>query len=72
MADLILNKEYIEQKFKNDPKTPEEIKEIVWKEVKNINQTLVIYKHITEINIRDKEFEKTTTLKIKRYVELKQ
>ncbi len=72
VADLILNKEYIEQKFKNDPKTPEEIKEIVWKEVKNINQTLVIYKHITEINIRDKEFEKTTTLKIKRYVELKQ
>ena len=40
-------------------------------EVKKINQTLVSYKHITQINIREKEFEKTTTLKIKRYLEIK-
>lgn len=69
VADLILNKEYIENKLPN--KTAEEVKQIVWKEVKDINQNLVIYKHITEINIREKEFEKTTTLKIKRYIELK-
>lgn len=69
VADLILNKEYIENKLSD--KTPEEIKQIVWEEVKKINQNLVIYKHITEINIREKEFEKTTTLKIKRYIELK-
>ena len=71
VADLILNKEFIENRYKDAPKTPEEIKEIVWNEVKKINQTLVTYKHITEINIREKEFEKTTTLKIKRYLELK-
>lgn len=69
VADLILNKEYIEHKLPE--KSKEEIKQIVWEEVKRINQTLVIYKHITEINIREKEFEKTTTLKIKRYMELK-
>ena len=69
VADLILNKEYIENKLSG--KTTEEIKQIVWNEVKKINQNMVIYKHITEINIREKEFEKTTTLKIKRYMELK-
>lgn len=69
VADLILNKEYIENKLSG--KTTEEIKQIVWDEVKKINQNMVIYKHITEINIREKEFEKTTTLKIKRYMELK-
>ena len=71
VADIIVNKEFIEAKFKDEPKTKEEIKEIIWQEVKKINQTLVSYKHITEINIREKEFEKTTTLKIKRYLDIK-
>ena len=71
VADIIVNKEYLEAKFKGEVKTKEDIKEIIWQEVKKINQTLVSYKHITEINIREKEFEKTTTLKIKRYLEIK-
>lgn len=71
VADIIVNQEFIDAKFKDSPKTKEEIKEIIWNEVKRINQTLVSYKHITEINIREKDFEKTTTLKIKRYLEIK-
>lgn len=71
VADIILDKEYIEEKFKNEPKTPEEIKKIVWNDVKKINESLVSYKHIKDINIREKEFEKTTTMKIKRYLEQK-
>ena len=71
VADIIVNQEFIDAKFKDTPKTKEEIKEIIWQEVKRINQTLVSYKHITEINIRETEFEKTTTLKIKRYLEIK-
>ncbi len=71
VADIIVNQEYIDAKFKNEPKTKDEIKDIIWQEVKKINQTLVSYKHITQINIREKEFEKTTTLKIKRYLEIK-
>ena len=71
VADIIVNQEFIDAKFKDEPKTKEEIKELIWQEVKRINQTLVSYKHITEINIREKEFEKTTTLKIKRYLEIK-
>ena len=71
VADIIVNQEFIDAKFKDEPKTKEEIKELIWQEVKKINQTLVPYKHITEINIREKDFEKTTTLKIKRYLEIK-
>lgn len=71
VADIILDKEYIEEKFKNEPKTQEEIKKIVWNDVKKINESLVSYKHIKNINIREKEFEKTTTMKIKRYLEQK-
>lgn len=71
VADIIVNQEFIDAKFKDSQKTKEEIKEIIWNEVKRINQTLVSYKHITEINIREKDFEKTTTLKIKRYLEIK-
>ncbi len=70
-AEIRVNKEYIEEKFKDNPKTDEEIKQLIWEEVKKINQNLVIYKHIKEINIREKEFEKTTTMKIKRYLEKK-
>lgn len=70
-AEIRLNKEFIDEKYKDSLKTDEEIKQIVWEEVKKINQNLVIYKHIKEINIREKEFEKTTTMKIKRYLEKK-
>ena len=35
--------------------------------VANVNSKLPNYKHIKGIIIRDKEFEKTTTQKIKRY-----
>ena len=38
------------------------------KEVKKANSELVSYKHVKEIKIREKELEKTTTLKIKRYL----
>ena len=70
-AEIRLNKEFIEEKFKDNPKTDEEIKQIVWEEVKRIQEHLVIYKHIKEISIREKELEKTTTMKIKRYLEKK-
>lgn len=70
-AEIRANKELIEERFKDNPKTDEQIKQLIWEEVKKINKGLVIYKHIKEINIREKEFEKTTTMKIKRYLEKK-
>lgn len=46
----------------------EELKEKLWEEVKGINKQLVSYKYIKQIEVRKEELEKTTTLKIKRYL----
>lgn len=52
-------------------KSEKEYKEIIWDEVKRINKTLPIYKHIKKIIITTEPLVKTTTQKIKRYEELK-
>ena len=48
----------------------EAYKEEIWKEVKKINEKLPAFKHIKKIDITTKDFEKTTTQKVKRYKEL--
>lgn len=52
----------------NTPITKELIHEIITKEIKNVNKELPVYKQIRKFHIREKEFEKTTTQKIKRYL----
>jgi len=51
-------------------KTQEEKKEMVWKEVQKINETLPAVKHIKEVIISEEPLAKTTTQKVKRYVEI--
>ena len=46
--------------------TKEEMYDAIKEHVDKINRKLVSYKHIRKIEIRDTEFEKTTTRKIKR------
>lgn len=45
-----------------------ELYEKIFSEINLINKGLPTFKHITAIEIRDKEFEKTTTRKIKRFL----
>lgn len=45
--------------------------EVISSEVRNVNKQLVLYKYIRHFEIRDEEFAKTTTRKIKRYKVLK-
>ena len=52
-------------------KTLEEIKDIIWQQVKEVNQTLPDVKHIKEIFVTDEPLAKTTTQKVKRYEEMK-
>ncbi|MCI8444611.1 MAG: AMP-binding protein [Clostridia bacterium] len=52
-------------------KTEKEYQEILWKEIKQMNQTLPNFKHIKKITITKEPLAKTTTQKVKRYEELK-
>ena len=67
-ATVVPNYEAIKEAGYNDT-DPAKVKEIIWTEIKKINKTVPVYKAIKSINIREEEFEKTTTRKIKRYVE---
>lgn len=51
--------------------TDEEIREIIWPKIKEVNKKLTSYKSIKNLEIKHDEFEKTTTMKIKRYAEIK-
>lgn len=68
-AKIVYNKEEMEKLF--GKKTEEEYKEEIWKEIKNINQTLPTFKHIKNITLTTEPLVKTTTQKVKRYEELK-
>ena len=47
-----------------------EIYDVIWKKVKEVNKQLTSYKAIKSLEIKEGEFEKTSTMKIKRYKEL--
>lgn len=47
-----------------------EIYDIIWKKIKEENKKLTSYKAVKSLEIKEGEFEKTTTMKIKRYKEL--
>ena len=60
---------FIEYSEKNKVKiTPELVNDIIVEAVKEVNKELPVYKQIRKFHIRDSEFEKTTTQKIKRYL----
>ncbi len=58
---------YPNPEFSKD-KTKEEVLEAVKATVNDVNKSLPVYKQIRDIEIRDTEFEKTTTRKIKRFL----
>lgn len=66
---VIPNKEEIERLHGKDLKE-EEIHKIIWNKIKEVNKTLTSYKAIKNLELKHDEFAKTTTMKIKRYVEL--
>lgn len=50
----------------------EELKRILKREIDEINEHMPLYKRVKRFEIREEEFEKTTTKKIKRYTASKQ
>ncbi|WP_337872950.1 AMP-binding protein [Ignavibacterium sp.] len=69
-AQIVTDAEaFIEYSEKNNAQiTPELVNSIISEEIKKVNKELANYKQIRKFYIRDTEFEKTTTQKIKRYL----
>ncbi len=70
-AIIVPDTEKIDEDFK-DGLSQEDIHELIHQEIKSVNKSLTLYKHIKDFSLRDNEFAKTTTRKIKRYIEKSQ
>ena len=68
-AQIVPNMEAIIEQLGRTPEK-DELEKLIKAEVKKANKKLTNYKKIKHFEIREEEFEKTTTKKIKRYVEL--
>ncbi len=66
---VIPNYEEIEVKHGKEL-SEEEVKNIIWEQIKQVNRKLTSYKAIKNLEIKKDEFEKTTTMKIKRFAEI--
>ena len=68
-ARVIPDKEKIKELYGDI--SDQEIYDIIWKKIKEENKKLNSYKAVKALEIKEGEFEKTSTMKIKRYKELK-
>ena len=68
-SEIVYDKEICKQTYGTDDE--EELKGLIWQEVKKVNKTMPAYKYIREISLTQNELIKTTTQKIKRYEEIK-
>ncbi|MBQ8044286.1 MAG: AMP-binding protein [Clostridia bacterium] len=68
-AVVTLDEEYLKETYgKNIPELGK-IKEIIWEKVKELNKKMVSYKAVKNLKIRTTDFAKTTTMKIKRFLD---
>lgn len=65
---VVYDEELMAERFGD--KTNKEYEKLIWEDIKEINQTLPVFKRIKELIITNEPLEKTTTQKIKRFIEL--
>ncbi len=61
---IVYNKEIVKEKYED--KTKEELYEIIWEQIKELNKSFPRYKHIQYLLMSEEELIKTTTKKVKR------
>ena len=68
-AQIVVDAEaFIElSESKGVPITPDLLNQVIDDEVRMVNRELPIFKQIKKFTVRDEEFQKTTTQKIKRF-----
>ena len=65
---IVYDEELIKEQF--GEKTEKEYEKLIWEDIKEINNSLAVFKKIKELIITTEPLEKTTTQKIKRFREL--
>lgn len=70
-AIIVPNYEEIKKNLQKEEISSEEVEKLIDEEVKKGNKQMPLYKMVREFEIRETEFEKTTTKKIKRNLALK-
>lgn len=68
-AKIVYNKDYIEENYKD--MTKEDLQNMIWTDIKQINSTVAGYQHVKKIIITNEPLIKTTTAKVKRFIEIK-
>ena len=66
---VVYNKEAAKEKYPDA--NEEELRKIIWEQIKEINKTFPPYKYIKNLILTDEELIKTTTKKVKRQEEMK-
>lgn len=67
-AKIVYNKDYIEENYKD--MTKEDLQNMIWTDIKQINSTVAGYQHVKKIIITEEPLIKTTTAKVKRFIEI--
>ena len=68
-AKIVYDKDLMKEIY--NVETEEEIYDVLWDKIKEINKTMPEYKYVKKIIVTEEELVKTTTQKIKRHEEMK-
>ena len=68
-AVVTLDEEYLKEKYGKNVPDLSKIKEAIWEKIKELNKKMVSYKAVKKLKVRTTDFAKTTTMKIKRFLE---
>ena len=66
---IVYNEEYVKEKYGDI--SEEDLRQLIWNDIKEINKTMPTYKYIKNLVITKEPMIKTTTAKIKRFEEIK-
>ena len=69
-ATIVPQMDKIEEELKSSSPSADAVRSLIQDAVKSVNKGMVNYKHVKDIKLRETEFTKTTTKKIKRYMEV--
>ena len=68
-VEIVYDRDIVKEEYGTEDL--DEIKKYLWEKVKEVNKTMPKYKYVKEMILTEEELIKTTTLKIKRFEEIK-